>query len=257
MTEEKQLKELKDVICGWEQVCRDETDKFISALEVSEWEKWHKEFIEDERRHKEDGHNFNVFYLLKDEFGFHVKETMHSKLLKFLLDTNSSHGQGNKFLIEFLKLLKVETNETDIWTVTSEKGRVDILLQREKPLSVIIVENKSNWASDQPNQMYKYWYNQIYIKTNKKDKEFYITNKKEYQILYLSPKGKHFEKHSISRPTDDMYRNLPSVLPLDVKTLHFNDFIKIWLDNCIIQLSDTNHRIREYILQYQMLCKSL
>jgi len=261
MAKEKQIKELKDIICGWEQVCRDETDKFISALEVSEWEKWHKEFIEDERRHKEDGHNFNVFSLLKDEFGFHVKETMHSKLLKFLLDTNSSHGQGKKFLIEFLKLLEIEKAEDGKWNVTADKGKidgkVDVLLKRNEPTSVIIIENKPYLAEDQPNQLYRYWYYEIYCRTERADKEYYLDNKDKYRIVYLTPHKEECEEQSLSKPADWRNPYLPKKLPMDIDQLCFDVDIQEWLENCKKVLPETNHRIREYITQFQMLCKTL
>lgn len=62
-----------------------------------------------------------------------------------------------------MDLLGIERfSDNENWTVTAEKGRVDILLKRTHPHSVIIIENKSNYANDQENQLYRYWHQEIY-----------------------------------------------------------------------------------------------
>jgi hypothetical protein len=226
--------------------------------EIFKWEVWHKLYLEDERKHKEDGHNFNIFYLLRDEFGFSIKETMHSKLMKFLLNPFASHGQGNNFLIDFLQLLEVENPAAGTWFVTAEEGRIDILLKRNNPHSVIIIENKSNWATDQPNQLYRYWYQEIFNSTKNIDYKFYIENKNKYQIIYLPPNEyKNYEEQSITKPKEWSEKNLPNKIPMDIKILYFNKEIQIWLENCKMQLPEKNYRIREYITQYQFLCNKL
>jgi len=260
----KWYKEYLDKCClsidlaKWEQWHVGFLDKYVSSINLAEWTKWHQEFLIDEKKHKEDGHNFNIFYLFRNELGIHVQETMHSRLLKFLLDSHASHGQGNKFLHKFLKLIGIESSETDIWHVTAEQGRIDILLYRSEPESVIIIENKSNEADDQPNQLYRYWYNHIYRKTKRKDNDFYLENKYRYQILYLTPdSNKHLSDQSISKPEYKEYDNLPLKVPMEIQKFYFNEHIVKWLDDCIGCLPDKNHRVKEYIIQYKMLCKTL
>jgi len=272
------LKNVEMITCNWSQIyisesnCYeqyfhqivnddvfiDASNKYYSAFDVSKWVEWHKELLDDEKTHKEDGHNFNIFLFLRDEFGFAVQETMHSKLIKFLLDTYASHGQGNIFLIEFLELLEVENPKEGIWYVSAEQGRIDVLLKRNEPQSIIIIENKSNWADDQDNQLYRYWHQEIYNTTKETEKDFYVSNKYKYQIVYLPPnEGKKYEEQSITKPTDWTENYLPKKLPIEIKTLYFNAFIQEWLENCKKQLPKTNHRIREYINQYQLLCNNL
>lgn len=260
------------IIDDWKNCCK--VENYLPRVdEFPKWEEWHKLFLEDEKKHIEDGHNFNIFELLKLEFDFSIKETRHSKLIKFLLDTCASHGQGNKFLTEFLKLLNVECSKTDFWHIITEKytanGNIDLLLYRKSPETIIIVENKSNWAKDQENQLYRYWYEEIYSLTKMSDRNFYSNNNK-YQIIYLPPNEcKTYQGNSILKPngrpnekplnlkSNDLEINLPDKVPMDIKILYFNDFIQKWIENCKKQLPETNHRVREYLTQYQLLCNSL
>lgn len=53
--------------------------------------------------------------------------------------------------LEYIGFEKDEGNEE--WIITAEEGRVDVLLRRQNPLGAVIIENKSNWAGDQPNQL--------------------------------------------------------------------------------------------------------
>ena len=244
------------IIDDWSSCCK--VENYLPKVdEISKWEEWCNDFLKDNIKHKEDGHNFNVFYLLKDECGFNVQETMHSKLIKFLLDPFASHGQGNKFLIDFLNLLKIENPDKGVWNITAEQGKIDILLHRSAPETVIVVENKSNWACDQPNQLYRYWYYAIFSRTRETNKDFYSKNKDKYQVIYLAPNtNKEISEQSISKP-EDWSSNLPNKIPIEIKTQYFNDFIQEWLEICKKHLSETNHRVREYITQYQILCNTL
>ncbi|MBC3540249.1 PD-(D/E)XK nuclease family protein [Rufibacter sediminis] len=222
---------------------------------------WYRNVLTDNEKHYKAGHNFNIFNLLKDKFGFSIQETMHSKLLQFLLDTNETHGQGGKFLLEFLKMLNVESPEKGVWDVTAEIGRIDILITRKLPHSIIIIENKSNWAIDQKNQLYKYWYNAIFLKTKEYSTSFYERNVNNYKILYLVPNThKELEYQSISKPKElpySSYHDLPDIVPIQITIVSFDEHIQRWLTNCLSVLPADNHRIREYIIQYQHLCNNL
>ena len=234
---------------------------YFNVLEFDKFIDWNIESQKDQQQDKKDGHNFNIFYLLKKEFDFNIQETMHSKLIKFLLDSNESHGLENVFLLEFLKFIGVESPGEGVWQVTAEQGKIDILIQRSNPQSIIIIENKSNWASDQENQLYRYWYKAIYLKTKEIGKEFYSKNKQNYKIIYLSPNsGKQCEEQSIKKPQNDqydIYKGLPEKIPMEITNMNFDYEIQEWLDICNTKVPETNHRIREYISQYQMLCKTL
>jgi hypothetical protein len=248
-----------NIVNDWHDFSNKSKQNIIQKINLQDIVSWHKVFLIDEKQNQEDGHNFNVFDLLEEEFNFRIYETMHSKLLKFFLDTRASHGQENRFLIEFLQLLGITQPGVGIWHVTAEQGKIDILLHRSEPESVIIIENKSNWANDQPNQLYRYWYNAIYSKTKNSNKEFYSQNSDRYKIVYLAPTdGKKLELHSITKPKDNtFYGGLPDFIPMDIHTLTFNAFVQDWLCKCKNKLPPSNYRIKEYITQYQMLCKKL
>lgn len=191
---------------------------------------------------------------------FSIDETLHSKLLAKLLNPKAEHGQGNKFLVEFLKLLKIEEPHKGDWSITAETGRIDVLLKRSSPPSIIIIENKSNWATDQQNQLYRYWYQEIYSKTKETNVSFYTDNLTKYRIIYLPPNEfKQPEPHSYSRPNEENWKNsnLPEQMPLTLEIRTFKEFITIWLENCICSLPESNHRMREYLKQYNEICKTL
>ncbi len=196
---------------------------------------------------------FNVFDFFK------INEPLHSKLIASLLDPGGNHGQGNLFLLTFFDFLKIEYHDKDVWQVTAEIGRIDILIKCLNRRSVIIIENKSNGANCQPNQLYRYWYQEIYLQFEYNGQ---ITNclskNKNFRIIYLAPEiGKNFENHSIERPNELKNQiGLPESLKKDeIEHLTFSNFIVPWLKECLL-LNDVhadNQRIREFIKQYIIL----
>jgi hypothetical protein len=184
---------------------------------------------------------------------FPIGETMHSFLIANLINPNAEHGQGNLFLKSFLKLLDIEVTEKDNWIVTAETGRVDVLLRRHHPHTVVVIENKSNYAGDQENQLYRYWYQEIYLPNHKRYGEKTVeetTNNKNYQIIYLTPaEWKVPSDNTILRPKGyDIH--LPDEIPITPKIWLFNKQIVKWLLDASEQLDKENHRLREYIKQY-------
>jgi hypothetical protein len=207
------------------------------------------------QKNKNESCDFNVFSFFK------VDEPKHSSLLAFLLNPHESHGQGNLFLKNFLLRLNILNPDSNNWTVTAEKGRIDILLTRVNPHSIIIIENKSNRAVDQQFQLYRYWYHQIHKRKYQID---YATDeyKQKYQIIYLTP-------HSSKIPTDNSlskpdisydlpdHLNLPDRIPIEPKIWEFSKEISELLESSTNQLQSENHRLKEYIFQYLELIKNL
>lgn len=198
-------------------------------------------------------HNFNPLSL------FHINETMHSRLLMTLLDSKGKHGQGRLFLELFLNKIGIKSPESGNWKVTAEEGRIDILLKRDYPYkSVIIIENKSNGADDQPNQLYRYWHQEIYKATNECSIDFYRVNSDCFQIIYLTPTGKSFEIQSSQKPKGSRYPAfLPGSLPIEVKLWSFNEDIYDWVESCLMVLRNENHRMKEFLKQYQEIITTL
>jgi len=210
---------------------------------------------ERKQKNKNESFDFNFFSFFK------IDEPKHSSLLAFLFNPNESHGQGNLFLKNFLERLNILNPDSNNWTVTAEKGRIDILLTRINPHSIIIIENKSNRAVDQQFQLYRYWYHQIHKRKYQID---YVTNdyKQKYQIVYLTPNYlKIPTDNSLSKPDISYYLsdhlNLPDKIPIEPKIWEFSKDIYELLESSINQLHPENHRLREYIFQYLELIKSL
>jgi len=195
---------------------------------------------ETKRRNKKISGSLNVFDI------FRPNEVTHSYIVADILNPNGNHGQGNLFLFAFLEQLGIEYTPKDRWVVTAEVGRIDILLKRITPKhGVVVIENKSNYAVDQANQLYRYWHQEIYKPTLSTE-----TNDKVYQLIYLSPATwKSPTNDSISRPKD-WDTSLPDKIPMEIKHLIFRAFVVKWLEHSLLQIPKENHRLREYIQQY-------
>lgn len=201
-------------------------------------------------RNRRDGHLFNPLGF------FPIGETKHSELLGFLLKSDASHGQGALFLRSFLKMLDVPCPEKGDWKVTVETGRVDLMIKRTSPASVIIIENKSHGAFDQGHQLYRYWYAQIHRwhpRLDYRDEE----TQRAFQIIYLpGSEGKVPEAHSLLRP-DYLSATLPERIPLTPKLLSFRSTIAEWLLTVQDDIPRENNRLRVYLEFYQELCRRL
>jgi len=197
---------------------------------------------------KKQSSDFNVFRL------FQINEPRHSFILASFLDPKGEHGQGNLFLKALLIQLGIEEPGEGNWTVTAEAGRVDILLKRTSPInlhSVIIIENKSNNAPDQKNQLYRYWYHEIYKPQQHLNPKGQLPYAREqYQIIYLvANEWKKVSDNSLQRPNEELYNELPEVVPLSPVTWKFQEQISEVFTSCLDALKD-NQRLRESIIQY-------
>lgn len=201
------------------------------------------------------GKYVNVFSLW-NEFS-RISEPIHSRILHFFLSDNPMHGQGKLFLSAFLEYIGFEKDKgNEEWIITAEEGRVDVLLRRLNPLGAVIIENKSNWAGDQPNQLYRYWYENIHKCEEDCNKSYYLDHP-EYKIVYLVPdEAKHISANSILRPVD-YPEDLPEELPMKPKVMTFRTDIPEWLGECMDKLPAENTPLRNLIAQYIGYCKEL
>jgi len=112
---------------------------------------------------------FNIFPIISDSY---KRETFHSDIIHTFLNKQENHKAGDKYLIEFIKLLekapkeksfKSEINVNDFLNSTALKevsngeSKIDILIKDEKSLKAIIVENKINNAPDMERQLPRYY----------------------------------------------------------------------------------------------------
>lgn len=200
------------------------------------------------------GKNINVFSLWNEFSG--LTEPIHSRILQFFLSDNPMHGQGYLFIELFLKRIGVVIQKDDEWVSTAETGRVDVMLKRFFPRSIVIIENKSNWAGDQPNQLYRYWYQNIHQCEEDCNPEYYKIHS-EYKIVYLVPsKDKILSDNSMERPAD-YPEDLPDRLPITPIVFSFEEEISDWLMECISSLPKENTPLINLISQYIDYCKKL
>ncbi len=213
-----------------------------------------KKVNEERENDIKNGKYVNVFSLWNDISG--ITEPIHSRILQFFLSTNPMHGQGKLFLLLFLKRLGIDAYEKDEWITTAEIGRVDVLLKRFHPHSVVIIENKSNWAGDQPNQLYRYWFQNIHRNENDCYPSYYEKHS-EYKIVYLVPNEyKSLSDFSLKKPLD-YPENLPDILPIKPIIFSFNKEIYDWLTECAMSLPSENTPLFNMISQYKEYCKNL
>ena len=227
-------------------------DKYSKALE--DFVSIIKQIHEERQTNAKIGRYINVFHLWNSFSG--LTEPIHSRILQFFLSSNPMHGQGNLFLGLFLKRLGVSIKKNDEWISTAEIGRVDIMLKKFQPYSVIIIENKSNWAEDQPNQLYRYWYENIHKSKEDCDSQYYKEHD-EYKIVYLVPdKHKVLSDNSLEKP-NDYPQDLPNRLPIEPIIFSFKEELYSWLEDCIKKLPVENTPLINLISQYKEYCKQL
>lgn len=198
--------------------------------------------------------NFNIFHIL-DVADYEV--TTHSAMLRELLDSNGTHGQGNLFFIEFLSMLaekgiipkddikSYSTKTFDDYICEAERsvdtGRIDIIIERlagDFPFCIII-ENKV-WAEDQEKQIERYW--QELEKKNLPD-----TQKK---ILYLSLDGKLPSEWSLN---SQVKAGLEAKKVLHC--LSYKQDIRQWHENVLPEVK--SEKVKFAILQYIDVIKQL
>ena len=238
-----------EVIRGISDICTARDQAFRRDLSGI-IQKWRVIKEEHDEKNKLYGHLFNPLE------AFEIGETTHSRLLGDLLNPKGEHGQGPLFLHAFLERLEVPRPEEGQWLISIETGRVDICLWRLLPLSVIVIENKSNWANDQGNQLYRYWHQEIFKSYPELDYS-QPEIKRSFQIVYLPPTvGKNPSLNSLQRPTELDGLGLPKDLydvGVTVKVLVFRDHIAGWLDKCIGLIPPTNARLKAYLEFYKEL----
>lgn len=261
----KKISSIGQVVNDWSDVCIQERRLYYERLKdvvdiCLQHSNAKKQIIE---QHRQDGHLFNTFFLWNRFTG--ISEPTNSRILHFLLSDDNLHGQGNLFLMELLKMLNLESPEMGQWIPSAELGRVDVRLVRQNPRSVVVIENKSNWADDQPNQLYRYWYNNIHSCAEDCLPEYYQNNDR-FKIVYLVPNEiKQISNQSLMKPSinwfqgisKEEYESLPEVLPMIPIIWSFDTQINQWLQKCEDLLDVRNTPLRNFIKQYRTYCNEL
>ena len=187
-------------------------------------------------KNEETDPGYNIFHLFSD---FYYRENFHSDIIKSLLDCSEKHNEGNKFLRQFILLLKkfIPTiSELDYYNsiVTREEGRIDILIKNKKFGKAIIIENKINDAKDQDRQLPEYY--------NKLSDNFTVD-----AIVYLSLYGN--KKPSVQYWEESEKEQLSKIIiELGAYSGSENDLYNGWLRHCesIATNVDALFVIRQY-----------
>ena len=262
---DKKISSMSQVVDDWSGVCIQGRQSFCERIKdvvdiCLQHSNAKKQIIE---QHRQDGHLFNTFFLWNRFTG--ISEPTHSRILHFLLSDDNLHSQGNLFLMELLKMLNLESPEMGQWIPSAELGRVDVRLVRQNPRCVVVIENKSNWADDQPNQLYRYWYNNIHSCAEDCLPEYYQNNDR-FKIVYLVPNEiKQISNQSLMKPSinwfqgisKEEYESLPEVLPMIPIIWSFDTQINQWLQKCEDLLDVRNTPLRNFIKQYRTYCNEL
>lgn len=106
----------------------------------------------------ENSNDFNIFTSISD---LYKRENLHSDILKFIFDPQNTKISNKKFLEVFLEVINKKLKhkiklDLDTVIVEREKHRIDIFIHDANKVGIII-ENKSNNARDQYNQIGKYY----------------------------------------------------------------------------------------------------
>ena len=162
--------------------------------------------------------DFNIFTSIAEYYWY---ENLHSDILKNILDPFTPVVGNPNFLKRFLELIGIDTKTFDYKNanVERESKKIDLLISDEN--SAIIIENKINYAVDQPDQLPRY-----YEEITNPEGDY---NKKVIKIVYLTlthqkqpsfDYSKEYEKYK-----DDIRGKLIHVCAIDEAK---NEFAVSW-----------------------------
>lgn len=185
------------------------------------------------KHQRESGELFNIFSITKIE---RLEVNTHSAMISELLNPSGSHGQGDKFLTLFLRVIIPDQlfQGTQNAKVFKEKSfhegrdRVDILIDLGN--YVFLIENKID-ASDGIEQIKRY---RDILDT------FYA--RKERHLIYLTTDGSVAEEHSHCG--------------VEYQCISYREDIIDWLRLCVETVDDTPV-IKHSLLQYQYLIQKI
>ncbi|PHQ27795.1 PDDEXK-like family protein [Leeuwenhoekiella nanhaiensis] len=171
--------------------------------------------------------SFNIFTILRKP---HDEEHLHSAFLYEMLNTEGSHLMGNLFLKIFLKKLNLNADKSSQFSIFKESMKIDLFLT--SPEMAIVIENKI-WACDQDLQLERY-----YLKAQ-------LQGFHNIFLVYLTLDGKKPSKKSLG-----------SLDLKEVKCISYRDFIKDWIDLCILECANRSN-LTEVFKQYKNLITQL
>ena len=193
-----------------------------------------------------DNINFNIFTSVSNTY---YKENYHSDIIKYILDPNTEKIGNNNFVSAFFNFIhdiepKVKLNICKDIYIEREMNKIDLFLYDENKYGIII-ENKINWAKDQPDQLGKY-YKKMSMKGYNIDAIIYLTltPEKELDVEY-SIKDKNIRQKILNKTKKVSVINYRNEL----------SFANNFIDTCTKLASNDYQRI--YLSEYSELIKYL
>ena len=208
----------------------------------------HKIIDDNNQKDRASGDLFNFFEVCKIQ----TKEIRHSMFIAELLNPKGSHGQGNLFLCEFVKLLNTRANTSeniefrnvpfdtdkhiDVWR---EFKCIDIPIFNSS--DVIIIENKIN-AEARAGQLFEYanrWKEGCLRRTVK-------------AVVYLTPNGRHPGKAALNPAKGKM--KIDDIDPEKMLLLiSYETDVLEWLERCLQKVNKEQSNLF-FMLQQYMTC---
>ena len=119
---------------------------------------------------------------------------------------------------------------------------------------MVVIENKSNAAVDQENQLYRYWHQEVFRKypfLDYSDPEVKRCFRLVYLPLHLTQKP---SSGSLRRPSDwqqwEEVSEYPTT-PLNVDQLSFSRDITEWLKETSEKIPQSNGRLKTFLQLYE------
>lgn len=187
---------------------------------------------------------FNIFSALHN---VNDEVRLHSRFIAYLLNSDSHHGMGNKFLKLFVQtVLEINDFDCENCTVQTEYKDIDILIYNDE--QAIIIENKifagdSNHLhkEDEYRGQLERYFNTIKKGIDKDGKK--STKREEVFMTYLTLDGRF--------PSETSRGN---TLTIDeIICIDYTEKISKWLLDCISIVEEKNYLLAKNIHQYQEL----
>lgn len=205
--------------------------------------------LEESSSNQIEAWRFCVFNIIKLK---RIEESLHSPLIKELLDTNGSHGQKDVFYQIFIKQFLSEVVANTFINIIhrdylikceefiqneSNTGRIDIIIKSTNPEKkfAIIIENKWESGDSCSDQLFKYYHHYTKVLGY---------NNENLLIFYLTKSGNdpswieniEFEKFIEERKGINYF------------PISYNSEICLWLKHCIEQCK--SKKVQFIIEQY-------
>lgn len=191
-----------------------------------------KEILIMNNKIKNSGGEYNIFNVLGIE---RVEVFTHSKIIYSLLNPNSGHYMGKKYLELFIEHVLEIKNPLDLskeWYVDREwpfpDGRIDFVIHNK---SIFIAIEMKTDARDQENQLARY---ERYAKSTNQN----------YKVFYLTLHGSEATDNSIKRMQGSYNK------------ISFKNHILNWLNLCIKD-TPVDNKVIDVLNQYRDLVNKL